>query len=156
MDGHVRQILTYSDEIFHKIFFFLLVQKCSNFRRIFSENLSSLWGLNGRGSPLSSLSELLLYLAGPVCPASHQSLTKFWLTLPIVAGVPDFVQWECENILWNVNIFHAIFMKCILHFTAWLHCLPFKLKFFRNFVMLHMNANWMTISQSCFKVVYEC
>ena len=44
--------------------------------------------------PLSLLLQsFMLYLAGPTCPASNQSLTKFWLTLPI----------------------YAIFMKYILH-----------------------------------------
>jgi len=58
----------------------------------FSERTSVLFEDSMGEDPLSLLFQsFMLYLAGPVCPASHQSLTKFWLTLPIVAGVPVFV-----------------------------------------------------------------
>ena len=57
-----------------------------------SERTSVLFEDSMGEDPLSLLFQsFMLYLAGPVCPASHQSLTKFWLTLPIVAGVPVFV-----------------------------------------------------------------
>ena len=58
----------------------------------FSERTSVLFEDSMGEDPLSLLFQsFMLSLAGPVCPASHQSLTKFWLTLPVVAGVPVFV-----------------------------------------------------------------
>ena len=51
----------------------------------------------------SSFKEFLLFflsiqlnLAGPVCSASHQNWTKFWLALPIVAWGLVFVLSECD------------------------------------------------------------
>ena len=38
-----------------------------------------------------------LNLAGPVCSASHQNLTKFWLALPIDAWGLVFVKVECDH-----------------------------------------------------------
>ena len=38
-----------------------------------------------------------LNLAGPVCPASHQNLTKFWLALPMYAWGLVFVKLECDH-----------------------------------------------------------
>ena len=48
---------------------------------------------NSMGEDLLSLffQSFMLYLARLVCLASYQSPTKFWLTLPTAAGVPDFV-----------------------------------------------------------------
>ena len=58
----------------------------------FSQKTSVLSG-NSMGEDLLSLffQSFMLYLARLVCLASYQSLTKFWLTLPTAAGVPDFV-----------------------------------------------------------------
>ena len=48
--------------------------------------------------PLSLLFQsFMLYLAGPVCPASHQNLAKFWLALPIDAWGLVFVKSECDH-----------------------------------------------------------
>ena len=38
-----------------------------------------------------------LNLAGPVCSASHQNLTKFWLALPMYAWGLVFVKLECDH-----------------------------------------------------------
>ena len=77
--------------------FSTLVQKCNNSRQIFSENFSSLWGLNGRGSSLSFLSELYA-LPGKAClpcliPESDKVLVNLanscrgaWLCLMRVWG----------------------------------------------------------------------
>ena len=40
---------------------------------------------------------ILLNLAEPVCSASHQNLTKFWLALPIDAWGLVFVKSECDH-----------------------------------------------------------
>ena len=58
----------------------------------FSDRTSVLFEDSMGEDPLSLLFQsFMLYLVGPVCPASHQSLTKIWLALPMVAGVPFFV-----------------------------------------------------------------
>ena len=51
----------------------------------FSERTSVLFEDSTRDERIPSL--FMPYLAGSVCPALHQSLTKICLTLPIVAGI---------------------------------------------------------------------
>jgi len=71
--------------------FFFSVQNVNGTGK-FSQKTSVLFE-DSMGEDLLSLlfQSFLLYLARLVCLASHQSLTKFWLTLPTVAGMPGFV-----------------------------------------------------------------
>ena len=94
------------------MYFFLSVQNVNGTGK-FSQRTSVLFE-DSMGEDLLSLlfQSFLLYLARLVCLASHQSLTKFWLTLPTVAGVPGFIWWECGK---SCAILHRIHSCAILH-----------------------------------------
>ena len=69
----------------------------------------------------------MLNLAGPVCSASYQNLTKFWLALPRDAWGPAFVKLEYDLDVDNLDFFHLDF----LHLETLVHQLsnsPTKLK----------------------------
>ena len=61
---------------------FFLVLFYTNLSYLAVSNFSSLWELTE---------------GGPVCSASHQNLTKFWLALPIDAWGLVFVKLECDH-----------------------------------------------------------
>ena len=52
----------------------------------------------------------MLNLAGPVCSASYQNLTKFWLALPRDAWGPAFVKLEYDLDVDNLDFFHLDFL----------------------------------------------
>ena len=56
------------------------------------------------------LQSIMLNLAGPVCSASYQNLTKFWLALPRDAWGPAFVKLEYDLDVDNLDFFHLDFL----------------------------------------------
>ena len=56
------------------------------------------------------LKSIMLNLAGPVCSASYQNLTKFWLALPRDAWGPAFVKLEYDLDVDNLDFFHLDFL----------------------------------------------
>ena len=61
----------------------------------------------------SLFTKLTLNLVGPVCSASYQNLTKFWLALPTDAWGPAFVKLEYEINLdgENLDVHHLDFHR---------------------------------------------
>ena len=53
------------------------------------------------------LQSIMLNLAVPVCSASYQNLTKFWLALPRDAWGPAFVKLEYDLDVDNLDFFHV-------------------------------------------------
>ena len=70
----------------------------------------------------------MLNLAGPVCSASYQNLTKFWLALPRDAWGPAFVKLEYDLDVDNLDFFHLDF----LHLETLVHQLSNSQKAFLN------------------------
>ena len=67
----------------------------------------------------------MLNLAVPVCSASYQNLTKFWLALPRDAWGPAFVKLEYDLDVDNLDFFHLDF----LHLETLVHQLSNSLFF---------------------------
>ena len=89
--------------------------KCKWYRQIFSENLSSLWGLNGRGSSLSSLSELFA-LPGKAClPCLTPESDK--VLVDLANSCRD--AWLCLMRVWEIlcTILHRI-QSCMQYCTG--------------------------------------
>ena len=125
-----------SYEIFHELFMFLLVQKRNYCEPIFSENFSSLWGLNGRGSPLSSLSELYA-LPGRAClscltPESDKVLVNLAYSCR-GACLCLMRVWDVVKCYISCNL-HEIFLYIS---QLWLHCMPVILKFFQKVTLFY-------------------
>ncbi len=74
------------------------------------------------------LQSIMLNLAGPVCSASYQHLTKFWLALPRDAWGPAFVKLEYDLDVDNLDFFHLDFLhlETLVHqlSNSRLHAVP--------------------------------